>query len=60
MSLSYRQRAALGQVKRRPPRVPDVIRREMRRRYFLRECRQLTLALEYGVSIATVSRIISE
>ena len=45
---------------RRPPRISDDVRKEIRRRYFKREATQKQLAFDFGVSQSTISRVISE
>jgi hypothetical protein len=59
MSLSYRERKALGVVTPRPRRTTPDLRREIRRKYFRLCMRQLDLALEYHVSQSTIARVVA-
>jgi hypothetical protein len=56
---NYRQRKRSGQIRAKPRRLTAAKAKEIRRRYFAREAIQMTLALEFSVSQATISRVIS-
>lgn len=57
--MTYRERKRLGLVRARPRRLSAASAAEIRTRYLRRECRQVDLAREYGVSQPTVARVVS-
>lgn len=58
-AIPYRQRRRQGLVKPRPRRLNHELARVIRSKYFDREATQLQLALEYGVTQSTISRVVS-